>query len=379
MKNENCKLPNRFFSIFSFQFSVFNFQSVFLRFVILFSFVLIPTLSGCGVSQKRVVLYCAQDQEFAEASLADFTEQNGLPVATKFDTEADKSLSLYVELLADKERPRCDVFWNNEIINTIRLQRQGMLQPYKSPAAAGYPESCRAADHTWHAFAARARILIVNKQLVKPEEMPKSILDLTDARWKGRVVIARPQFGTSATMAASLFQVLGEEKAKEFYRGLKDNAVQIAPGNKQVADWVGEGRTPGGDPVAVGITDTDDALEAIKDGKPVAMIFPDRDQPKNNKMGTLFIPNTICILRDCPNPEGAQKLVDYLLSPEVEKRLAESDSHQIPLNPEVKASLPPQMETPQTVKSMDVDFEKAVDLLPKVQKFIQQEFAAPYG
>jgi iron(III) transport system substrate-binding protein len=377
MKTENPKLPGRCSPFFNFQFSIFNFAWSSIRFVVLLGMVLIPTL-GCGFSGKnRVVLFCAQDQEFAETSLADFTQQSGLPVAPKFDTEADKSLSLYVELLADKDRPRCDVFWNNEIINTIRLQRQGMLQPYESPSAAAYPDSCRAVDHTWHAFAARARILIVNKELVKSEEMPKSVLDLTDARWKGRVVIARPQFGTSATMAASLFQVLGEEKAKAFYRGLKDNGVQIAPGNKQVADWVGEGRTPGGAPVAVGITDTDDALEAIKDSKPVVMIFPDRDAPKDSKMGTLFIPNTLCILKDCPNPDGARKLVDYLLSPDVEKRLAESDSHQIPLNPKAKASLPPQMETPRTVKAMEVDFEKAVDLLPQVQKFIQNEFALP--
>jgi iron(III) transport system substrate-binding protein len=382
MTIENCTLPiagptsssgtNESSSILGFQFRL-----LFVAFT--FSCALLPILSGCGSSaNKRVVLYCAQDEDFAEASLADFTQHTGLPVAPKYDTEADKSVSLYTELLAERDRPRCDVFWNNEIINTIRLQRQGMLQAYESPSAAAYPASCRASDHSWHAFAARARILIVNKQLVNPEEMPKSILDLADPRWKGRVVIARPQFGTSATMAACLFQVLGEEKAEKFYRGLKENNVQIAPGNKQVADWVGDGRTPDGEPVAIGITDTDDALEAIKDGKPVVMIFPDRGAPKGSKMGTLFIPNTVCILRGCPNPEGARKLVDYLLSPEVEKRLAEeSEGHQIPLNPEVKVSLPPQLETPKSVKAMDVDFEKAVDLLPQVQKFIQNEFAAP--
>jgi iron(III) transport system substrate-binding protein len=335
------------------------------------------SLTGCGPSKdKRVVLYCAQDKEFAEASLADFTTRTGLPVATTFDTEADKSLSLYIGLLADKDRPRCDVFWNNEILNTIRLQRQGMLQPYDSPSAAAFPAFCRASDHTWCAFAARARILIVNKNQVKAEDMPKSLLDLTDPRWKNRLVIARPQFGTSSTMAACLFQILGPDKAKEFYRALKANNVQIAPGNKQVADWVADGRTPTGDPVALGITDTDDALEAIDQNKPVAMIFPDRDAPNDGKLGTLFIPNTLCILRDCPNPEGARKLVDYLLSPEVEKRLAEeSPGHQIPLNPDIKATLPLQMETPKTVKAMDVDFEKAVDLLAEVQEFIQHEFA----
>jgi iron(III) transport system substrate-binding protein len=323
-----------------------------------------------------VALYCAQDQEFAEASLADFKRRTGIEVAPKFDTEKDKSVSLYTELLKEKDRPRCDVFWNNEPLNTIRLQKLGMLEPYDSPSAKPYPSQWKAADHTWHAFAARARVLIVSTDLVNPEDRPKSLLDLTDARWKGRVVMARPLFGTTATQGACLFSVLGADRAKEYYRGLKANGVQIAPGNKQVAEWVAAGRTPGGQKVVIGVTDTDDALEEIEAGHPVAMIFPDRDRPKDDKMGTLFLPNTLCILKGSPNPQGARQLVDYLLSAEVEGRLAESESHQIPLNPEVNAKLPPQMETPATVKAMDVSFEKAAAAWDEAYEFLKKEFAA---
>src|SRR5207253_5761017 len=103
------------------------------------------------------------------------------------------------ELIQEKDRPRCDVHWNNEILSTIRLQRQKLLEPYDSPSAAPFPASAKAKDHTWHAFAARARVLIVNTQLVKESDRPRSLLDLTDARWKGLAAIAKPQFGTSAT------------------------------------------------------------------------------------------------------------------------------------------------------------------------------------
>src|SRR5829696_4083206 len=118
--------------------------------------------SGCPSSDSRVVLYCAQDREYAEAVLADFTTATGLAVAPKFDTEAQKSVGLYQELVREAGRPRCGVFWNNEVLNTIRLQRQGLLDAYDSPAAASYPEWTRAGDRTWQAFAARARVLIVN-------------------------------------------------------------------------------------------------------------------------------------------------------------------------------------------------------------------------
>jgi iron(III) transport system substrate-binding protein len=338
--------------------------------------VLLLAVAGCGGGSSRVVLYCAQDQEFAEKSLEEFDKRTGLKVDPKFDTEKDKSVSLFTELLKEKDRPRCDVFWNNEPLNTLRLHKLGLLEPYDSPSAKPYPARWKAPDHTWYAFAGRARVLIVNTDLVPENERPKSVLDLTDPRWKGRVVMARPLFGTSATQGACLFSVLGSDKAKEYYRGLKENGVQVAPGNKQVAEWVGQGRTPGGQKVVVGVTDTDDTMEEIDAGHHVAMIFPDGDAPKDSKMGTLFIPNTLCILKGSPNPEGARKLVDYLLSAEVEARLAESDSHQIPLNPEVKAKLPAAMGPAATAKPMDVDFDKAAAAWDEAYDFFKKEFAA---
>src|SRR5262249_38824537 len=176
--------------------------------------------------------------------------------------------------------------------------------------------------------------------------------------------------GTSATQAACLFQVLGGTRAREYYLGLKNNEAKIVAGNKQVAEGVGQGR------FAVGVTDTDDAMAEVEAGRPVAVIFPDQDGNGGRPaLGTLFIPNTVAVVRGSPNPTGARKLVDYLLSAAVEKKLAESASRQIPLNPAVKARLPQQMRTPETAKVMAVDFIKAADLWGEVQNFLMQEFA----
>ncbi len=69
--------------------------------------------------------------------------------------------------------------------------------------------------------------------------------------------------------------------------------------------------------------------------------------------------------------------VDFLLSPEVEKKLAEEGSHQIPLNPNVKATLPPQYVKPtdKGAHPAQVDFYKAADLWDETQKFLEAEFA----
>ncbi len=327
---------------------------------------------GCSNSKPGVVLYCAQDREFAEDLLVSFKADSGIEAAPKFDTEADKSVSLYRLLVREKDRPRCDVFWNNEILSTIRLHKQGLLEPYAPAEASKLPPSARGPDGAWHAFARRARVLIVNTDLVDEKDRPQGLLELTEPRWKGRVVMARPQFGTSATQAACLFQALGEERAKEFYRGLKTNGVVIAPGNKQVAEWVSRGKAPGGAVVTVGITDTDDAIEEVKDGKPVAIVFPDQKGP-----GTLFIPNTLALIKGSPNAAGGRKLIDYLLTPETERKLMDGPSHQFPMFEGVKVRLPDALMPARDARAMAVDFEKAAEMWEPVQTFLRNEYATP--
>lgn len=321
-------------------------------------------LAGCGSPRERVVVYCAHDREFADEILAEFTRRTGTEVLPRYDTEANKAVGLYEDLVREAGHPRCDVHWNNEILATIRLQQQGIYEPYASPAAEPFPPEFKADDHTWTAFAARARVLLVNTDKVKKDDAPRSILDLVEPRWRGQVALAKPQFGTTATHAACLFATWGETKATEFFEKLRGNDVRLLPGNKHVAVAVGRGQ------IALGLTDTDDAMAEVAAGQPVAVIFLDRDATSASKMGTLFIPNTVALIKNGPNPTAGRKLVDYLLSAEVETRLAESASKQIPLNPNVKARLPAQIETPHTVRAFAVDFAAAANGWARTQKLL---------
>src|SRR5438270_7176791 len=169
----------------------------------------IALLAGCQSSESRVVVYSAQDPEFAEEVFTNFTRETKLSVAPKYDTEANKSVSLVVELEQEAGRPRCDVHWNNEPLGTIRLARKGVYEPYESPEAAFYPAWSKAKDRAWQAFAERARVLVVNTNLVPEAERPESVLDLTGPKWKGKVAAAKPQFGTTATQGAWLCELRG--------------------------------------------------------------------------------------------------------------------------------------------------------------------------
>jgi iron(III) transport system substrate-binding protein len=90
-------------------------------------------------------------------------------------------------------------------------------------------------------------------------------------------------------------------------------------------------------------------------------------------MGTLVIPNTVCMIKNCPHPEAARKLIDFILSPEVEESLAYSDSAQIPLHPGVKK--PDHVKVPgKDFKAMEVDFEKAALDYDRCQEFFREIF-----
>jgi iron(III) transport system substrate-binding protein len=248
----------------------------------------------------------------------------------------------------------------------LRLDKQALLAAYRTPAAEDFPAMYRSPTGTWYGFAARARVLVVNTNVVPADRRPTSIEDLADSRWRGRIGIAKPLFGTTATHAACLFARLGDDEAKNLFRRIRQNGTNILAGNKQVAERVAAGQ------LAFGLTDTDDAIAMLEAGQPIAIVYPDQGA---GQLGTLFIPNTLAAIQGGPNPLQARRLVEYLLSPEVEARLAEGPSAQIPLNPRTNAQV--RVATPSTVRAMQVDFAAAAEKWDAAARFLRDEFTAP--
>ena len=318
--------------------------------------------AGCwSRSPREVIVYTALDSDFSEPIFADFEASTGIKVLPKFDTESTKTVGLARALLAERDRPRCDVFWNNEILNTIRLQQQGLIEAYtrRSAKANG---GIRSDDGAWQGLPL-GRGFWSSYDLVSEADRPRSIHDLGDPKWRGRAAIAKPLFGTTATHAACLFAAWGDSKAQDYFLKLKKNGVQVLSGNKQVALSVAAGHAH------FGLTDTDDAIIEVEKGRPVAIVYPDQGE---GQVGTLFIPNTVAVIKNGPNPENARRLVDYLLSPAVEAKLAAGPSAQIPLNPAVQAEV--RVETPKTIRAMEIDFAKAAARWEAAAGFIRLHF-----
>lgn len=310
---------------------------------------------------RQVVVFTALDQVFSEPILQEFQKNTGIRVKAVYDLEATKTTGLVNRLIAEKNHPQCDVFWNNEVIKSIILKHKGVLQPYVSPSAKEIPETFKDKEGYWTGFAARARVLVANTRALESAARPKSIQDLTRPEFKGKAAIANPLFGTTATHVAALFSFWGEARAKQFFKDLKANEIRILDGNSVVKDRVGAGA------IVAGFTDTDDANVGIEAGLPIKKIFPDK-----SGMGTLLIPNTVAMIAGCPHPGEAKQLIDYLLSKEVEQKLAFCPSVQMPLRKDVPT--PADFVTIDQIKAMPVDFEKVAAVMDSSVRFVQEEF-----
>lgn len=332
-----------------------------------------PSATHTLAQETSVTLYTSVDADVLGPILDGFTAATGIKVESVTDTEATKTTGLVQRLLAEKLKPRADVWWSSEPMGTITLAENGLLDPYVSREEAtlktGWPKELRAADRSWYGFAQRARIIAYNSNRLNKSTAPTRLRDLTAERFRNKVGMARPQFGTTRTHIAVLIALHGEEAVRQFLTALNDNGLRLYDGNSGVVHALSVGE------IEAGLTDTDDAWAAQRENWPVEVSYEVVDKPGAKvtglpSVGPLVIPNTVARLKGSPHPSEGKKLIDYLLSADVEAKLAGSDSHNIPVRPEVAK----QFNMTAVPNPAQVDPVQVAAALPKADRLINELF-----
>lgn len=201
-------------------------------------------------------------------------------------------------------------------------------------------------------------MLIINNRV---KDKPRSIMAYTDPKWKGKAVIANPLFGTTTVEIAALSTFWGDEHIKKFMTDMKKNEARISTSNGESADLVASGEFD------FSLVDSDDAVNRMKQGKPVEMIYPDQGK---DEIGCLILPNVVVLIKGAPNSGNAKRLIDYLLSKETERKLAFADCAQIPLHPGVET--PPYVQKIENIKIMRIDYARVARNLGEIQPFLKE-------
>jgi iron(III) transport system substrate-binding protein len=180
------------------------------------------------------------------------------------------------------------------------------------------------------------------------DELPRTWAELALPNLAPHVALANPLFGTTRGHAAAMLALWGPQRFRTFLSGLADGHAFLADGNSAAVR-----KLIAGD-VTWALTDSDDVFVARRKGHRLEMCFPDMGDG-----GTLLIPNTVALLAGAPHARQAMKLIDFILSTDVEEMLARSDSQNYPVRPQLReklgAPLPPHS---------SVTYEQIADAMP---------------
>ncbi len=326
------------------------------KYLLLIAFVII-SFSSCEKNDE-VVVYTAVDQVVSEKIFKDFERETGIRVKAVYDIEANKTTGLVNRIIAEKKHPVCDVFWNNEFIQTMKLKDEGLLEAYQSSSASDIGEKYKDEDGYWTAFGGRARVILINVACIEMdrEDFPRSFFDLLDKKYDGEMIaMPYPLFGTTRTHVAAMYALFGRDEARSLYQDIYERGVQIVDGNSVSKDMVVRGNA------YFGYTDSDDAkLELDKLFSEVYMVYPDQGE---DEMGTLITPSTVAMIKGGQNKKNAEIFIDYLLKKETELRLVDDGFFDLSIREEGSK-----------IKGMDVSLYEIYENMDVSAKDMQEIF-----
>jgi iron(III) transport system substrate-binding protein len=259
--------------------------------------------NGSGIS-GRMVIYSARTEPLIQPVLNAFqTLHPNVDIRLK----SGRNSELANALLEERNNPQADVFITTELMTIQFLNNQGIFESYRSPSADLIPPEFIGLNDGWTGITRRARVIMYNTELVSPQDVPRSIFDLTDPIWKGEVAAAGSTNGSMQAQIATMRMAIGDEATEAWLRDLIRNDVTFFGGHTDVRRAVGAGE------FKLGLVNHYYFHLQKEEGDPVAMVFPDQDE---GQIGLITNASAIGIIKGTNNSPAAQAFVDFLLSTE---------------------------------------------------------------
>lgn len=262
--------------------------------------------AGCGGSDADLVVYSGRSEPLIKPFLEEFAEQEGLDVQVRYGETA----GLVGTLLEEGENTPADVFIGQDAASLEQLDDEGLLQPYGGIERT--PARYRADNLTWTGLSGRARVLAVRPG----EDAPESVFDLADPRYEGELVAPIFSNVSIRDWVSAIRLVRGDDFTRDYLEGLEANDIELLASNFDAAAAVGRGEFD------VGLVNHY-YIELVKEeGDELEAVYTDQER---GGFGVLFNVASAGITASSEHEEAAQKLMDYLTTPEVQERFADAN------------------------------------------------------
>lgn len=309
-----------------------------------------------ALAAEKLVIYSSVDEENARNILDQFSRDTGVEYQMVF-LSSGPALS---RIEAEKGNPQADVWFGAPNENHIVAKERGLTHPYRSPAEKDLATNFFDSEGYWHAFYMNPvafGVLPDDLQAVGAP-IPASWDDLLDPSLKGMIQMPSPQSsGTAYAIMMTLITIKGEDQAFEFMKKMAPNVQTYTQSG------TGPGKNLAIRETALGIQFSPAFLKLASEGFPIKVVFP--------KEGVAYEAAALSILKGTAHPEMAQKLVDWILSPQGQKTLVAKKTYFFPVRSDVSAGegLPPLAE----ISLIDFDREKAAAEKSRlVERWVQE-------
>lgn len=255
----------------------------------------------------KMTLYYAATTDWADPIIQEFSEKTGIEVEL---VNAGAS-ELFSRIVAEKDNPLADALWggSNDSYGTYR----DLFEPYESTEKPFLFDTCITEGDYYYGLNVEPTVMMYNTKLLTPEEAPKSWLDLTDPKWKGKIALADPgKSGSAFGALAAMYQAYddanggGDEYLAKFVANLDGKLVNSST---SVYKYVADGEYE----VGIGIEEL--VWQYKGNGADLDIIYQEEGIPLS--------PTGIGIVKNCKNLDSAQQFIDFMLGKEVQARMAD--------------------------------------------------------
>lgn len=298
-----------------------------------------------AAADGELTVYCSVQEEWCRPMVQAFERETGI----KVNMTRKSSGETLAQVKAEGANPRGDVWWGGTGDPHLQAAEEGLTVEYKSPMLAELqPWAASQAEQSGYktvGIYAGALGYSFNTEMLGSSSAaePACWADLLKEEFRDEIQVANPNSsGTAYTMVATLVQLMGEDKAFEFMKGMHKNINQYTKSGAAPARAAATGET------LIGITFQHDAVTQAVQGAPVKVVSPCE--------GTGYEIGSMSIIKGGPNPDNAKKWYDWALTPAAQELGAAANSFQVPSNKNAKA--PKEAPDLSTIKLIDYDFAK---------------------
>ena len=261
---------------------------------------------------REVVVYCGRSQSLVGPLIEQFQRETGIAVKVKYGSTPE----LAGLIMAEGDRSPADLFWAQDAASLGRLATDGLFAKLPEATLTKVSPRFRSNDGLWVATSARARVLAYSPKRVRPQDLPKSVFDLTDPRWRGRIGWS-PGNASFQAFVTAMRLVHGDAKTRQWLVGLKaNNPRSYGAKNMPIIEAIASGE------IDVGLCNHYYLLrqKAQNASYPVEQTFLEPGD-----IGNLMLVAGLGQLKTARNKDAARKFIDFMLTPHSAQRFFTGD------------------------------------------------------